>query len=950
MTTPSGTPSEHARPSSESSPSTREPAERETTAQDAPSHSDSSHNDASGSAAESTPAVNDAASDQSESEAPKPAADESAGPDPEQTDEPSALRSHTSVYTHVPNPKPIKVKSEAATNRPPDSSTAAPANEARADEQDGEREAGTASAAQDDTAQDDTTQPAIDGETPPESERAAEHAATEEHAGSPDEKSDAGPAGGSDTDAYIQEQAHRFSKTPTLGDASEEGVRYSDESRSPKVPRAVVPRPVPDGASIDHPSLYFNRELSWLDFNWRVLYQAQDERTPLLERLRFLSITASNLDDFVRKRVGGLKRQHAAGVAALSPDGRSPHTQLQLLAEAIQPMYSALDETWTELTSTLHDRIGLHILDYHELTEAQKQTMYAYFETHIFPILTPLAVDPGRPFPFISNMSLSLAVLLRHPTRGTDHFARVKVPTTRSRWLPVGDALHFVPIEQVIAHNIHKLFQGMELRGVYAFRVTRNADVRRDEEEADDLTVMISESLRERRFAPVVRLEVERSMPESTRQFLARELSLNHEDVYVAEHLIDYTDAMALADVHVPDSHYSPELRYTPWEPVVPSRLRPDSETKTRRSIFSTIRDGDLIVHHPYDSFQASVQRFIEEAATDPKVMAIKQTLYRTSANSPIVEALVKAAEHGKQVAVLVEVKARFDEERNIEWGQKLEDAGVHVAYGLVGLKTHAKATLVVREEDGGPRTYCHMGTGNYNSTTARLYTDLGLMTCDPDIGYDITNLFHYLTGYAPDQQYRRLLVAPRNMREAFIDLVRQEVKHQREGGNGHIVAKMNALGDIPLIHELYRASQEGVQVDLIVRGHCRLRPGVPGYSENIRVISIVGRFLEHERLYYFRNGGDPNVLLGSADWQRNKLEDRVEAIVPIDDDAIKKRLIRILMSALADRRLAWDLRHDGHYIQRHPQNEMEEVGFQDILMQRALERTSAARSPWNID
>jgi polyphosphate kinase len=696
--------------------------------------------------------------------------------------------------------------------------------------------------------------------------------------------------------------------------------------------------------------------LSWLDFNWRVLYQAQDERTPLLERVRFLAITASNLDEFVRKRVGGLKRQAAAGVTVPSPDGRTPETQLRLVQEAIHPMYEAMGTTWNDdLAPSLANAIDLRIRDYADLTDPQRKRLHDYFMDQVFPILTPLAVDPGRPFPFISNMSLSLAVILRHPTRGTEQFARVKVPTSRRRWIELDDEpMHFVPIEQIIAHNIGDLFRGMEVQGVYPFRVTRNANVQRNEEEADDLTKMISEQLRERRFAPVVRLEIGHAMPEATRQLLMRELAIDEADVYIADGLIDYTDVMALADVHVPDDRYERAYRFDAWTPVVPSRLSQNGEPKESANIFEVIRQGDLLVHHPYESFAGSVQRFIEEAARDPKVIAIKQTLYRTSSNSPIVKALVEAAERGKQVAVLVEVKARFDEERNIEWGQKLEDAGVHVAYGLVGLKTHAKVAMVVREEDDGSlRTYCHIGTGNYNSTTARLYTDLGLLTCDREVGYDITNLFHYLTGYAPEQHYRRLVVAPRSMRSRFIELIRQEVDHHQAHGTGRIIAKINALGDPALIRELYRASQAGVPIDLIVRGHCRLRPGLEGYSETIRVYSIVGRFLEHDRIYYFHNDGDPHVLIGSADWQRTKLDDRVETVIPIENPDLRARLVHILERALSDERLLWELRPDGRYEQRRPTPDTADgpaEGLQRMLMDEVRHRARTDEIPWDLD
>ena len=518
-------------------------------------------------------------------------------------------------------------------------------------------------------------------------------------------------------------------------------------------------------------------------------------------------------------------------------------------------------------------------------------------------------------------------MILRHPTRGTQHFARIKVPTGRGRWVPLAEPLHVVPLEQVIVHNLHELFRGMEVVGAYAFRITRNADFSRDEEEADDLIAMIAEELREGRFAPVVRLEVERTMPEQVRELLLRKLALEADDLYEAERLIDFTDCAALADLGLP-AH-----RYPPWEPVVPRVLLPEDEAEEPPDFFDVIRQGDLLVHHPYESFRGSVQRFVEQAAADPRVLAIKQILYRTSEASPIMDALIRAAEAGKQVAVLIEVKARFDEQRNIEWGQRLEKSGVHVTYGLVGLKTHAKATLVIREEEDGLRTYCHLGTGNYNPSTARRYTDVGLFTCAPDIGYDVANLFHYLTGYAPAQQYRTLIVAPRAMRKAFVALIRQEVHHQKKHGNGRIIAQMNGLDDVVMIQELYRAAQAGVRIELIVRGHCRLRPGLKRYSQTIRVVSIVGRFLENSRLYYFHNNDNPKVFIGSADWMRRNLDDRVETVTPIEDPALKARLIHLLHRTLADQRLAWDLHADGRYVQRRPSNDDEAVGLHELLM-----------------
>ena len=721
----------------------------------------------------------------------------------------------------------------------------------------------------------------------------------------------------------------------------------SGAQEAPVLAHATAPRFVPEGAGLDHPHLYFNRELSMLDFDRRVLHLAVDERTPPLERVFFLAITATNLDEFFRKRVGGLKRQAIAGVRDLSPDGRTPQEQIRLIRKATASLYSDLTTLWDEtLQPLLREEIGLQIHDYDDLESAQQHRLDAHFQENIFPILTPLAVDPGHPFPFLSNLSLSLAVTLHHPQRDSEQFARLKVPTSQGRWVPLespggGSPHHFVPLEQVIAHNLHELFRGMELISAHAFRVTRNADVRRDEEEADDLLEMISEELRERRFAPVVRLEMDAAMPPRVRALLMRELHLDEADVYETSTLLGLTDCMALAGLDLPAHHYPA------WEPIIPARLAREGDpahmarrgkTPDHTDIFSVIRAGDLLVHHPYESFSASVQRFIEEAAADPDVLAIKQTLYRTSEDSPIVAALIRAAEQDKQVAVLIEVTARFDEENNIEWGRQLERAGVHVTYGLVGLKTHAKTTLVVRQEKEGLRTYCHLGTGNYNSETARLYVDLGLITCAPDIGYDVVNLFHYLTGHAPEQHYLKLLVAPQNMRPTFVNLIRREVRHQEEHGTGRIIAKMNALNDTVMMQELYRASQAGVQIDLIVRGHSRLRPGLEGYSENIRIISTLGRFLEHSRVYYFHNHGAPEVFLGSADWQNRNLEDRVEAVVGVKDERLRERLFRLLRYALEDERSAWELYADGRYVLRMPEDPSSEagIGFQERLIRHA--------------
>jgi polyphosphate kinase len=495
----------------------------------------------------------------------------------------------------------------------------------------------------------------------------------------------------------------------------------------------------------------------------------------------------------------------------------------------------------------------------------------------------------------------------------------------------------------VITEHIGELFRGMDVVGVDAFRITRNADIRRDEEEADDLIEMIADELRERRFAAITRLEIAKGAPADVRALLTRELGLSGQDVYEVTGDLNLTDLHAIASIDLP------EHQYPVWNPVVPARLLHEGETKDRVDIFSIIRQGDVLVHHPYEAFSASTLRFVEEASVDPDVIAIKQTLYRTSDESAVIRALVRAAERGKQVAVLVEVKARFDEANNMEWGATLEKAGVHVTYGLVGLKTHTKTTLVIREEEGELRAYCHIGTGNYHPKTAKMYSDVGLLTCSPDVGSDIINLFHYLTGYAPEQHYQRLMVAPRNLRESFLELVRTEVRNQSEHGNGRIIAKMNALDDLIMIKELYRASEAGVGIDLIVRGHCRLRPGLPRFSENIRLISILGRFLEHSRIFYFGNNGQPRLFIGSADWQRRNLDDRVEAIVEVDDPAAKDRLEQILELALNDTRSAWELGPSGQYQLRLPSGEPEAQGFQERLMEITRDEALKEESPWDI-
>jgi polyphosphate kinase len=534
-------------------------------------------------------------------------------------------------------------------------------------------------------------------------------------------------------------------------------------------------------------------------------------------------------------------------------------------------------------------------------------------------------------------------VLLTDPARRTRHFARVKIPTQRQRFIPIGAPNRYLPIERLVVRHIAELFPGMQIEGVHLFRVTRSVDIERDDEEVEDLLQMISDELRMRRCAPVVRLEVDAGMPDDVRELLRDELELLPSEIFPVEGLMDLTGLFTLADLPLP------ALRYDHWEPVTPARLAA-VQGDDPAAMFDAIRSGDILVHHPHESFVTTVLAFIEAAAADPRVLAIKQTLYRTSENSPVIRALIRAAEAGKQVAVLVEVTARLEEAKNIGWAQTLERAGVHVTYGVVGLKTHAKVVLVVREEVDGIRTYCHLGTGNYHVGTARLYSDLGLLTADPVIGNDVINLFHFLTGYAPQQKYDRLLVAPRDLRTVMTELVRNEIEMHQRNGDGRIILKMNAIDDVRMIRRLYEASRAGVKVDLIVRGHSRLRPGVTGISENIRVVSILGRFLEHDRIFYFHNSGEPRVYVGSADWRRRNLEERVEATVLITDPVLEARLLGILLRALADNCLAWELQPDGTYRHRQPDADEQTLNYQLGLMKDAFTRRAHGDVPWEIN
>ena len=676
-----------------------------------------------------------------------------------------------------------------------------------------------------------------------------------------------------------------------------------------------------------------NRELSWLDFNRRVLNEALDERTPLLERVAFLAIFNSNLDEYYQKRVGGLKRQVVAGVSGRSPDGMTASQQLVAIRESVLGMLQIQADCFTESVRPALAEEGIELLDWDQLTGAERAFCAEYFHSNLFPVLTPLAVDPGHPFPFISNLSTSLGVILRYPGKATGHllggeagetqFARVKVPRILDRWVRLEDdqqaaSFRYVHIRQIIQQHLDRLFEGMIIDEVMPFRITRNAAVERDEEDAEDLLELIEQELRDRRLADVIRLEVAAEPNEQMTRFLVEELELDESDVYRMPAELDYTDLWSIHTLEL--SH----LKYRPWVPVVPARLA-DGEA----DIFSVIRAGDVLLHHPYESFNASVERFIRTAVADPRVLAIKLALYRTSEASPFIPELIRAAEAGKQVVCLVELKARFDEERNIQVAQQLEKAGVHVVYGLVGLKTHTKTVMVVRHEPDGMHVYAHIGTGNYNSRTAAVYTDLGLFTCDKRITGELTDLFHYLTGRSLKSQFDHLLVAPTNMRERFEQMIQREIDHAMalrkrgadpaDANRPRIIAKMNSLEDEKLCQKLYEASSAGVRIDLIVRGFCCLRAGVPGLSENISIMSVIGRFLEHSRIFHFHNNGDGEYYIGSADWMYRNLNTRVECITPIYDTTLQKHLKQILDSMLTDRRQAWDMQPDGTYVQRRP-------------------------------
>jgi polyphosphate kinase len=679
------------------------------------------------------------------------------------------------------------------------------------------------------------------------------------------------------------------------------------EPRSvPSAPPAATPQEIISGLPDDR---YLNRELSWLDFNARVLALAEDSSQPLLERAKFLAIFASNLDEFYMVRVAGLKRRNETGLTVRSADGLTPREQLAYIAKRNQELVEQHAKAFQERIRPALAERGIRIVAWSDLTDTDRNRLSKYFIEQVFPVLTPLAVDPAHPFPYISGLSLNLAVTVRDPEAGTERFARVKVPDNVPRLVTVAgdwDAKDttFLPLEELIAAHLDKLFAGMDVTEVHAFRVTRNADLEVEEDRDEDLLRAMERELAQRRFGPPVRLEVASDMSEHMLELLLRELEVDpHNDLVVIDGLLDLSCLWQL---------YSVNRKELKDKPFVPATHPAFGERETPKSVFATLREQDVLVHHPYDSFSTSVQRFIEQAASDPKVLAIKQTLYRTSGDSPIVDALIDAAEAGKQVVALVEIKARFDEQANIKWARTLEKAGVHVVYGLVGLKTHCKTALVVRQEGSTIRRYCHVGTGNYNPKTARLYEDMGLLTAEPAIGADLTDLFNVLTGYARQDIYRSLLVAPHGVRRGIVERIEREVEYAREGQPAGVRFKLNSLVDEQVIDALYRASQAGVTVDIVVRGICALKPGIPGLSENITVRSILGRFLEHSRVFHFV--GSNEYWIGSADMMHRNLDRRVEVQVRVRDPKLIAQLDDVLDSALNPVTRCWVLNSNGEW------------------------------------
>ena len=706
-----------------------------------------------------------------------------------------------------------------------------------------------------------------------------------------------------------------------------------DETLPPEWPRTPpdpTPLPLsrPDGTfNLQAPECYLNREITWLNFNYRVLQEARDPRNPLLERVKFVSIVGSNLDEFFMKRIGGLKQQVGAGFGLLTVDGRTPRDQITACYEIVRHLEGLQHETCQELQGLLRGR-GILRATYEDLSEEEKEELRHHYLENIYPLVTPQGTDPAHPFPFISNLSLNLLVSIRREGDVTPLLARVKIPVGRGipRFLWLREKRAAVPLELVMMENLDLLFPDMALESCELFRVTRNANTEIEEETAEDLLSMIETELRERRFAPIVRLEVQEGMMATHRGMLAAELGLDEEaDVFEKPGIMGPRDLMEIAQLEIP------ELRDPPHSPVDNAEFA----VAPSRSVFHVIRErGAILVHHPYESFKTSVERFLLDAARDPKVRAIKMTFYRTSEDTKALDYLVEAARNGKQVAVVMELKARFDEEANIRWANRLSEAGIHVTYGVVGLKTHCKVILVVRQDYDGLRRYAHIGTGNYHAATARIYSDLGLFTCDPLIGADLTELFNYLTtGFKPKRKYSRILKAPKSMKKEILDRIEAATAAHTPESPSRLQFKMNALEEPRVARALYDASRAGVKVDLIIRDSCRLRPGIQGLSENITVVSVVGRFLEHSRIFYFRIGGEEEYLIGSADAMKRNLASRVEILTPVEDQELRKSLRFLLDVQLRGRRSAWEMQPDGSYVQLQPPEKGEALGAQELLI-----------------
>ncbi|HVT65578.1 MAG TPA: RNA degradosome polyphosphate kinase [Mycobacteriales bacterium] len=724
--------------------------------------------------------------------------------------------------------------------------------------------------------------------------------------------------------------------TTTSASSAPDLPRYADDLAEEIEDYQSSPTPSSRPA---HPDRFIDRESSWLDFNARVLELAQDEAVPLLERARFMAIFATNLDEFFMVRVAGLQRRLATGIGVTTPAGLPPREQLELIAARAHDLVARHSALFRDKLRPALGSEGIQLLRYDELTDEERRRTDTLFSAQVYPVLTPLAVDPAHPFPYISGLSLNLAVVVRDRETGREHFARVKVPPVLSRFVAV-DELRFVPLEDVIAAHVPQLFPGMDVIETSLFRVTRNEDLTVEEDDVDNLLQALERELTRRRFGPAVRLEVVSDISEKVLDLLVRELDISEQQLYRIEGPLDLSSLWALADLDVPG------LKYEIAPPITHSRLR-DGDSKTAVDVFSAMRRGDVLLHHPYDSFATSVQAFVEQAAADPAVLAIKQTLYRTSGDSPLVDALIDAAEAGKQVLVVVEIKARFDEQANIKWARALEQAGCHVVYGVVGLKTHAKLCLVVRREpDGSLRRYTHIGTGNYNPKTARMYEDIGLLTVDPIVGADVADLFNHLSGYTKHRDYRTLLVAPDTLRTGLLQLIAEEAEHAAAGRPCGITLKLNSLVDEQVVDALYDASIAGVPIDIVVRGMCALRPGVKGLSETINVRSILGRFLEHSRAFHFVAGGNDRYFIGSADIMHRNLDRRVEALAEIREPSNKESLGRLLAFAVDPTTSAWTLDTDASWIRAVVAPDGSPLrDYQQSLLRAAAKRASDTRT-----